>query len=67
MVRCVNFGSGIVVTLWSDAADYASYILSRIPTRANSNQASPLKQLTGQAPDLTDIVMFGSIAVHEFS
>ncbi|CAI5729482.1 unnamed protein product [Peronospora destructor] len=60
MVRCMIFGSGIALTFWSDAADYAAYILNRSPTRANANRESPLELLTGQVPDLTDIVVFGS-------
>ncbi|CAI5725913.1 unnamed protein product [Peronospora effusa] len=60
MVRCMIFGSGIALIFWSDAADYATYILNRSPTRANANRASPLVLLTGQVPDLTDIVVFGS-------
>ncbi|CAI5747547.1 unnamed protein product [Peronospora destructor] len=60
MVRCMIFDSGIALTFWSDATDYAAYILNRSPTRANANRASPLELLTGQVPDLTDIVVFGS-------
>lgn len=49
MVRCMLFGSGIPLTHWSDAAEYAAFILNPTPTRANKNRASPLEVLTGKA------------------
>ena len=39
---------------------YAIYILNRSPTRANAKRASPNEVLTGKAPDLRSIVVFGS-------
>ena len=60
MVRCILFGSNLPLTHWSDAAEYATFILNRSPTRANANRASPLEVLTGKVPSLQDIVVFGS-------
>lgn len=60
MVWCMLFGSGIPLTHWSDAAEYAAFILNRTPTRANKSRASPLEILTGKAPSLQGIVVFGS-------
>lgn len=60
IIRCMVFGSDILKTFRSDAADYAAYILKRSPKRSNTAQASPLKVLAGTYPDLKDIVVFGS-------
>uniref|UniRef100_A0AAV1TF73 Integrase catalytic domain-containing protein n=1 Tax=Peronospora matthiolae TaxID=2874970 RepID=A0AAV1TF73_9STRA len=43
-----------------EAAEYAAYILNRNPTRANLGRASPIEVLTGRAPNLQNIVEFGS-------
>jgi hypothetical protein len=60
MVRCMIFGSGVALTYWSDAAEYAANVLNRSPTRSNPKRASPLEVLTSLAPSLMDIVVFGS-------
>ncbi|GMF43846.1 unnamed protein product [Phytophthora fragariaefolia] len=60
MVRCMIFDSKLAPTFWSDAAEYATYILSRSPTRANKARRSPLEVLTGKAPSLSDVVAFGT-------
>ncbi|GMF57667.1 unnamed protein product [Phytophthora fragariaefolia] len=60
MVRCMIFGSGLPLSFWSDAAEYATYILNRSPTRGNEGKKSPLEVLTGRQPRLSDIVVFGS-------
>ena len=52
---------GLPLHFWGDAVQYAVYILNRSPTRANTKQASPIKVLTGTAPDLREIVLFGSL------
>ena len=60
MARCMQFGCGLPLKFWGDAVQYAAYVLNRSPTRANPGGASPMKALEGTAPDLTDIVVFGS-------
>ena len=54
------FGSNVPLTHWSNAAEYATFILNRSPTRANAKRASPLEVLTGKVPSLQDIVVFRS-------
>ena len=60
MFRCMLFGSNVTLTHWSDAAEYATFILNRSPTRANAKRAFPLEVLTGKVPSLQDIVVFRS-------
>ncbi|CAI5709712.1 unnamed protein product [Peronospora destructor] len=60
MVRSMIFGSGLPLNFWGDAAEYASYILNRSPTRGNVGRSSPIEVLTEVKPKLTDIVIFGS-------
>ncbi|KAE8877447.1 hypothetical protein PF005_g6499 [Phytophthora fragariae] len=60
MVRCMIFDSKLAPTFWSDAAEYATYILNRSPTRANEARRSPLEVLTGKSPRLSDVVAFGT-------
>ena len=38
MVRCMLFGSDVPLSHWSDAAEYAVYILNRSHTRANRTE-----------------------------
>ncbi|GMF57079.1 unnamed protein product [Phytophthora fragariaefolia] len=54
MVRCMIFESGLAPSFWCDAAEYATYILNRSPTRANPDRQSPLQVLTGVMPSLHD-------------
>nr|CCA26270.1 copialike retrotransposable element putative [Albugo laibachii Nc14] len=60
MVRSMIFGSGLALTYWSEAAEHAAYILNRSTTRAILKRASPIEVLTGRAPSLQGIVVFGS-------
>nr|CCA23978.1 OSIGBa0134J07.9 putative [Albugo laibachii Nc14] len=60
MVRSMIFGSGLPLSFWGDAVEYATYILNRSLTRSNEDRASPIEVLTGIKPKLTDIVIFGS-------
>nr|CCA16771.1 AlNc14C25G2514 [Albugo laibachii Nc14] len=60
MVRSLIFGSGLPLSFWEDAAEYASYIINRSPTRGNAGRASSLQVMTGVSPTLTDIVIVGS-------
>ena len=48
------------MSFWGDAAEYAAYIFSRRPSKANAGGPSPLELLTRTAHDLSDIVVFGS-------
>ncbi|CEG47617.1 FOG: Transposon-encoded proteins with TYA, reverse transcriptase, integrase domains in various combinations [Plasmopara halstedii] len=57
----MTFASKLPLNFWVDAVDYSAYILNRSPTSSNVNRASPIKVLTSQAPDLRDIVTFGSL------
>nr|CCA20946.1 AlNc14C107G6274 [Albugo laibachii Nc14] len=52
MVRSMIFDSGLALMYWSEAAEYAAYILNRFPTRPNWKRASPIEVLTGRAPSL---------------
>ena len=46
--------------LVSEAAEYATYILNRSPTRSNPGRVSPIEQLMKKATSVSDIVVFGS-------
>ena len=61
MARSMIFASRLPLSFWGDAVEYASYILNRSPTSANEERASPMEILTKRAPDLRDIVVFGSV------
>ena len=56
MLHSMIFESGLPFIFLENAAENASYILNRSPTRENENRASPIKVLTGSIPKLTDIV-----------
>ena len=60
MARCMVFASGLPLSFWGDAVEYAAYILNRSLTRANPRRQSPWEMLTGKPPRLDDIVIFGS-------
>uniref|UniRef100_A0AAV1TP35 Uncharacterized protein n=1 Tax=Peronospora matthiolae TaxID=2874970 RepID=A0AAV1TP35_9STRA len=45
---------------WGDAVLYAVYVIRRSLSRENEKRASLLEILTGVAPDLRKIVVFGS-------
>lgn len=60
MARSMIFASRLPLTFWGDAVEYAAYILNRSPTSANLRRASQLQVLTKVAPDLRNIVVFGS-------
>ncbi|OWY98308.1 Integrase, catalytic core protein [Phytophthora megakarya] len=60
MVLCMVFASDLPLAFWGDPAEYSAYILNRSPTRANEGRKSPMEVLTGCAPSLQDITVFGS-------
>ena len=60
MVRSMVFASGLLLTFWGDAAEYATYILDRSPIQVNECGISPIEMLTKKRPVLSDIVAFGS-------
>ncbi|DAZ99961.1 TPA: hypothetical protein N0F65_008768 [Lagenidium giganteum] len=60
MVRCRLIGYALPLKVWGDAAEYAAYVLNRMPTRANLKRQAPLTVLAGSTPDLADVVTFGS-------
>ena len=60
MTRAMIFASGLPLMFWGDAAEYSTYILNRSPINSNLKRASPLDYLAGRAPDLRNIVVFGS-------
>ena len=60
MVRSMVFASGLSLTFWGDAAEYAAYILNTSPTKANEGSKSPIALLTKKQPVLSDIVVFVS-------
>ncbi|CAI5732629.1 unnamed protein product [Peronospora farinosa] len=60
MARSMIFASRLPLTFWGNAVKNAVYILNRRPTSANLCRASPLQVLTEVAPDLRDVVVFGS-------
>jgi hypothetical protein len=60
MVRCMIFESGLAPTFWSDTAEYATYILNRSPSRANTGRHSPIQVLTDKSSSLRDVVAIGS-------
>ena len=54
------FACNIPLFFWGEAVDCATYVLNRNPTSANERRRSPYEVLTKTAPDLRDIVVFGS-------
>lgn len=60
MARCMAFASNLSLCYWEDAVEYSTYILNHSPNRSNASIAWPIEVLTGQVPDLREIVMFGS-------
>ena len=58
MVRSI--ASGLPKSFWGNAAEYASYILNRSRTKANSRGVSPMDLLTHKVPVFSNIVAFGS-------
>ncbi|TYZ63707.1 hypothetical protein PybrP1_004042 [[Pythium] brassicae (nom. inval.)] len=52
ILRCMIFGSGIALTYWSGAVEYAAYVLNWNQSRANPKRASPSEILTRMAPSL---------------
>ena len=60
MARSMIFASQLQLIFWGDAAQYASYVLNRSPSRSNPANKSPMEMLTGKVPDLRNIVVFGS-------
>ena len=60
MARCMIFNCGLPMRFWGDAVKYAAYVLNRSPTRSNPKRQSPIEMLEGHAPNLMDIVTFGS-------
>nr|CCA27604.1 putative retroelement pol polyprotein [Albugo laibachii Nc14] len=60
MIRCMIFCSGVPLMHWSKAAEYATYILNRSPTRSNPGRVSPIESLTKKQTSVSDIVVFGS-------
>ena len=60
MARSMLFASPLPLSFWGDAVVYAAYILNRSPSKSNSRRASPLEVLTGVAPNVKEIAVFGS-------
>ncbi|KAG2926166.1 hypothetical protein PC117_g14976 [Phytophthora cactorum] len=60
LARCMVFGAGLPLSFWGDAGEYGMYVLNWSSSRANEDQKSSLKVLTGQASNLRHIVVFGS-------
>ena len=61
MARCLLDHSGLPNTYWEFAMDTAVYISNRLPSRVNDN-LSPIEALTGQAPNVSHIRVFGCLA-----
>ncbi|KAG3061839.1 hypothetical protein PC121_g12821 [Phytophthora cactorum] len=60
MARCMLFASDLPLHFLGDAVEYATYVLNRSSCSANPKRMSPLEMLTGTAPNLADMVTFGS-------
>ena len=45
MVRCMLFSSALPLKFWGLAAQYAVYVLNRMPTKDNPHRKSPLVML----------------------
>lgn len=54
------FACALPLQFSGDAVQYAVYIWNRSPERANTKRASFIEVLTDKAPDLRNIVVFGS-------
>lgn len=60
LVWSMMYAIGLSLKLLVDAAEYASYILNRVSTKANEGEISPIEMLTKKRPIFRDIVVFGS-------
>uniref|UniRef100_A0AAV1TQB8 Integrase catalytic domain-containing protein n=1 Tax=Peronospora matthiolae TaxID=2874970 RepID=A0AAV1TQB8_9STRA len=60
MVRSMIFASNLLLSIWSDAAEYAAYIINRSRIKSNPGGVSPMEFLTSEAVMLKAIVAFGS-------
>ena len=60
LARSMIFACALSLNFWGDAVLYAVYVMNRSPTRSNPKRVSPLEMLTGTAPDLRQIVVYGS-------
>ena len=60
MLRYMLFGYVLCINFWGYAAEYAAYVLNRMPTRANVGRKLPLEILTGKNVSRIDVVVFGS-------
>ena len=60
MVRAGLENAGLPYKYWSDALLHAVYIKNRIPHSHFSNKHTPYEKLTGHAPDLSKLRIFGS-------
>ncbi|OWY99162.1 Retroelement pol Polyprotein [Phytophthora megakarya] len=54
------FGSGLPLNYWGYAAEYAVYVLNRMPTRANVSRNLRLRCILANQGSGSDIVAFGS-------
>ena len=59
IIRAILIESGLLRFLWAEAAQHATWIKNRVPTRA-LNGISPFEALHGKAPDLSMLVPFGT-------
>ncbi|OWZ02712.1 Integrase, catalytic core protein [Phytophthora megakarya] len=58
--RVMLWVSALPQRLWGDAVLYTSYIRIYLPTRANTDHASPIEALKRNVPDVSHILRFGA-------
>lgn len=54
------YDSGVPENLWGAAAETAAYLINRSPTK--NEKVTPAEKWSGRKPDLSNIVIFGSVA-----
>jgi len=64
MARCMILNAGLPSQFWADAVKNACYLLNRLPTSSNPNNATPYELWFGQKPLYNHIRVFGCISYH---
>ena len=59
--RSMIFGANLPQYLWAEAVHHAAWIRARIPSKALPGSITPLEQATGRKPNLSRVLVFGSV------
>lgn len=63
MARCLLIESGLPKIFWAEAVNMSNYLRNRSPT-ASLGGKTPFEAWTGEAPDLSELRVFGSRVVY---